>query len=250
MKKIIIAFLLFCVVNTNAQINPTFQSVLQKSITVTGSAEIEVVPDEIYATIELREYKKKGENKTELDKIKENFLQKCKQVGVAELDIAVASYEGSNLSYWHWRKRRKDPDFYLGIVYEIKFKDTKKMDELVDILDDDATVNFYINKATYSKITEVRKQLKIQAVKAAKEKAMYLTEAVNENLGNAITIKEPNEINSDYIYDGISNKKYDALSSNIYYEKKTGGVANPYNSALNFKKIKLRFEVEVVFSLK
>ena len=41
-----------------------------KTISVTGSAEMDVIPDEIYVQVDLREYKKKGEEKTELEKIK------------------------------------------------------------------------------------------------------------------------------------------------------------------------------------
>jgi len=42
------------------------------------------------------------------------------------------------------------------------------MDALVDKLDDDATQSFLIVSTSHSKITEFRKQLKIQAIKAAK----------------------------------------------------------------------------------
>ena len=72
-------------------------------------------------------------------------------------------------------------------------KESKKMDQLIDVLDDDATANFQIVKATHSNIQEYRRQLKIQAIKAAKEKGTYLTEAINEKLGEAITIVEPEE---------------------------------------------------------
>ena len=49
-----------------------------KTISVTGNAEMEVIPDEIYVQVDLREYKKRGEEKTELDKIKNDFLASCK----------------------------------------------------------------------------------------------------------------------------------------------------------------------------
>jgi uncharacterized protein len=232
---------------TNAQTTP---QVLNKTITVTGSAEMEIVPDEIYAMVELREYKKKGENKVELEKIKEDFLTKCRSIGLADSDVSIASYEGSNLSYWYWKKRRKDPDLFATIVYEVKFANSKKMDALIDALDDEATINFYVSKASHSKVIEYRKQLKIQAIKAAKEKAIYLTEAINEKVTEAITIKEPTEMYSDDVYNSNYSKgKYEAYSNSMY-EKKVGGVSNPSGNSINFKKIKLRFEVEVVFALK
>jgi hypothetical protein len=48
------------------------------------------------------------------------------------------------------------------------------MGKLVDKLDDQATQNFYISRTSHSNMDSIKKQLKIQAVKAAKEKAVYL----------------------------------------------------------------------------
>ena len=67
------------------------------------------------------------------------------------------------------------------------------MDNLVEKLDDDATKNFTIVSVSHSKITEYRKDLKIKAIKAARDKGLYLTEAIGEKLGEAITINEPGE---------------------------------------------------------
>ena len=39
----------------------------QKTINVSGTAQMEVVPDEIYVQVELREYDKKGGGKVEID---------------------------------------------------------------------------------------------------------------------------------------------------------------------------------------
>ena len=45
-----------------------------KTINVSGSADMEIIPDEIYVQVDLKEYKKKGESKVELEKIKSDFL--------------------------------------------------------------------------------------------------------------------------------------------------------------------------------
>jgi hypothetical protein len=143
-----------------------------KTISVTGSAEMEVIPDEIYVQVDLKEYRKKNE-KTELETIKINFLNTCRAIGIPDSAISIASYEGNNYNYWYWRKRKKDPDMFAAISYQIKFSDSKKMDELIDQLDDEATANFQIVKTSHSRIQEFRRQLKRQSVKAAKDKAIY-----------------------------------------------------------------------------
>lgn len=219
-----------------------------KTIDVTGSAEMEVIPDEIYVQVDLKEYKKRGEEKVQLDKIKTDFLTNCKSIGIADSTIAIASFDGYNLAAI-WRRKKRDPDLLASITYQIKFSNTKLIDQLVDKLDDEATSNFSIVRTSHSKITEYRKQLKIQAVKAAKDKANYLAESVNEKVGEAITITEPEESTSSDVasgrYKAASNLAY---SNNLSFSKSEayGG----YDGGADYRKIKLRFEVKVLYALK
>jgi uncharacterized protein len=227
----------------NAQQQPACNP-FPKTITVTGTSEMEIVPDEIYVQVDLREYKKRGGEKEDLETIKTNFLNSCKSIGLPDSVISIASYEGLNSPNW-WRKRKKDPDLYATISYQIKFGSSKKMDELIDKIDDEATSNFRIVRTWHSKMTEYRKQLKIAAVKAAKEKGFYLTEAINEKLGQAITITEPAE---DFQYQTSSQYK----TSNFVARKDAigHGEANGDGSnGLDFKKLRLRFQVSIVYAL-
>jgi uncharacterized protein len=217
-----------------------------KTISVTGSAEMEVIPDEIYVQVDLREYKKKGEEKTELEKIKNEFLASCKAVGIADSNIAVASYDGYNMANI-WRRRKKDPDLLSSISYQLKFNNTKLIDDLVNRLDDEATNNFSIIKTSHSKITEHRKQLKIMAVKAAKEKAIYLSESVNEQLGAAITITEPEESTSSDVLSGRYKSNVPAYENVSLKEARAYGIND---NGVDYRKIKLRFEVKVLYAFK
>jgi uncharacterized protein len=213
-----------------------------RTITVNGSAELEVIPDEIYVQVDFREYDKKGEPKVSIDQIKKDFLQDLRSIGVPDSAISIASYEGYSGHLW-WRKRKKDPELYATISYQVKFNSSYKVDELVNMLDDDATTNFQVVRTSHSKINEFRKQLKIQAMKAAKDKALYLTEAVNEKLGEAITITEPADVSLYYYSRGLldtDKNKY----SNVQLQ---GVTAQP---GIDFKKIRLKFDVNVLFALK
>jgi uncharacterized protein len=213
----------------------------QKSINVSGSAEMEVVPDEIYVLVELREYDKKGGGKIDIDAIKNDFLKAALSVGIPQTDISVQSYQGWDGNYWIYRKnKKKNPDLKASITYQVKLATTKKMDELVQKLDDEATQNFYISRVSHSKVEEFKKQLKIQAVKAAKEKAIYLADAIGEKAGEALTINEPNEITT-YPQPVYANRMMKAEAMDA------GQSAAP---EVDFKKIKLKFEVNAVFALK
>jgi len=213
-----------------------------RSINVNGSAELEIVPDEIYVQVELREYDKKNGAKVDIDQIKSEFLKAAMGVGIADTNISVQSYQGWDGNYWWYKKnKKKNPDMKASIVYQVKLSNTRKMDELVQKLDDEATQNFSIARVSHSRVTELRKQLKIQAVKAAKEKAIYLAEAINEKVGEAITINEPNEINY-YPPPMYANRMMKAEA--------VGNQAAGDSPEVDFKKIKLKFEVNVVFALK
>lgn len=211
-----------------------------KTITVNGSAEMEVVPDEIYVNIVLREYQKRGQDKKELDGLKTDFLNACKASSLPDSIISIVSYTGYE-DYYGLRKRKKDPNLFASITYQVKFSNSKQMDELVDKLDDEATRSFSIVSTSHSKMTEFRKQLKTQAIVAAKNKATYLTEAINEKLGAAITIKEPSE--PTWTTGRVTNMRSQAIVSYVRDEDDESSID------VDFKKIKLRFEVDVIFAL-
>jgi uncharacterized protein YggE len=249
MKKLIIIVNIFLFANIirAQQPQPLFtNNPFPKTITVSGSAEMEIIPDEIYVNITLREYQKKGETKKEIEAIKTAFLESCKAVGLPDSAVSIFAFSGYN-NYYYFKKRKRDPDMQSSITYQVKFKDSKTMDDLVEKLDDEATQNFIIANTSHSKITEFRRQLKMKAIQAAKDKGVYLTESIGEKLGEAITIKEPDE--------PIVTPYYAAANSQIRIRGvntlagETFGLTDKVQE-IDFKKIKLRFEVDVIFALK
>ena len=237
MKKIItaIAIIMFA-----SQVIAQEQKPVQRTISVTGSSETEVAPDEIYVQVDLREYNKKNGDKIDITSIKNNFLAACKSIGLTDKDVTVQSYQGYDQNYWITKKNKKqNPDMKASISYWVKVNNVSKLDELVDKMDDEATQNFFIAKAAYSKMDELKKDMKIAAIKAAKDKATYLSEAVGEHIGQAISINDPVEIDN-------TPRPYYANTIMKLSEDNAGTPALD----VDFKKIKVRFEVSVVFDLK
>jgi uncharacterized protein YggE len=219
----------------------TATNLFPKTISVNGSAEMEIVPDQIFVNVVLREYQKKGESKKELEMLKNDFLAACQSAGIADSVISIVSYTGYNNYFW-LRKKKKTPDLFAGITYQVKFSASNQMDDLVDKLDDEATQSFDIVNTSHSKMSEFRKLLKIQAVKAAKDKALYLTDAIGEKLGSAITIKEPEEPT----YSTVRPYASQAIVSNVYSKPSFN---NDKSIEVDFKSFKLRYVVDVVFAL-
>lgn len=245
MKKVLpLIITIFCltVISTHAQTTITVPK--QKSINVTATAETEITPDIIYVQVDLREYDKKGVGKINIDNIKANFLQACKNAGIADSLITVNSYQGYDNIWLNRKNKKKDPDMKASISYLIKLSTPQQIDKLVDALDDEATQNFFIARLDYSKMPELKKQLKIDAIKAAKAKAVYLTEAIDEHIGGAISIKDGEDPYSDGNYNNVVVAGYAVQKrSNFAYED--AGTTN----GINFKKLKFQFQVSVEFAL-
>ncbi|BAV04793.1 hypothetical protein SAMN05421788_1117 [Filimonas lacunae] len=239
MKKILV-----CLVAVTAIFTASAQQTgkTEKTINVTGTAEMEVVPDEIYVQVELKEYDKKGVGKVDIEKIKNQFLEACKSIGLSEKEVSVQSFSGRDAHYWEYKRSKKqNPDMKASIVYSIKLADTRKMNELVDKLDDEATQSFFISRVSHSKLDEYKKQLKIEAIKAAKAKANYLAAAIDEQVGGAITI---NDVVENDVQPVIYPQTRMYANMSVAMDKVDEAME------VGFKKIKLQFSVSVTFALK
>src|SRR5678815_793825 len=100
MKKLIIIANIFLFITGDAQqVQPIFtNNPFPKTITVSGSAEMEIVPDEIFVNITLREYQKRGEDKKDIETIKANFLESCKTAGIPDSVISIFSVSYTHLT--------------------------------------------------------------------------------------------------------------------------------------------------------
>jgi uncharacterized protein YggE len=216
-------------------------NVVRRTITVNGHSEIEVTPDEIYVQVELREYTKKNGDKVDINSIKSDFLTACKNLGLADSDVVVQNYSGWDGNYWWYQQnKKKNPDMKAGITYWVKVSTTQNMDELVSKLDDQATHNFFIAKTDYSKMNDMAKQMKIEAIKNAKNKADYLANAAGAAVGDVITINEP-----------VSQEENPQPRMMMYNNlAKVAGADETPAMNVDFKKIKIEFEASVVFELK
>ena len=214
-----------------------------KKIEVTGSAEMEIVPNEIYMTFTLKEYLDASKNKVKLESIKTDFLKLCKLAGIADSNISISSYAGNERWDYYWHKRRKtEPDFMGSISYAVMVSSADKLDKIVAGINENAIDNFNISKTSHSDIENLRKQVKTQALVASKNKADYLAKSIGEELGEALLIQE--------IADGYSN--YYGYENNISNNVSQTSMSMAGNSSPtpDFQKMKLRYEMKVEFKLK
>ena len=77
-----------------------------KKIEVTGTADMEVTPDEIFVRITLKEYTD-GRRKVNLDKLEERLVKALRSERIPEENLTVQNIYGYN---WDWKKK-KSGDF-------------------------------------------------------------------------------------------------------------------------------------------
>lgn len=206
-----------------------------KKIEVTGSAEIEITPDEIYLDISLREFKNKT-TKVDMNTLELQLQKAVKEAGIPSGDLTIANVFGTNYDQW-WTKKKKDPDFMARKQYRLKLSNLDKVNSILGGVDDEGIESVNISSYTHSKMEDYRKQVKTKALQAAKAKATYMLEAIGDNIGGVLEVQE---INTDSYADvqpvAFSNARLMAADA----------VADP----AAFKKIKVRAEVRAVFFIK
>jgi uncharacterized protein len=199
-------------------------------IEVTGSAEAEVVPDEIYFGITLQEFEK-DRKKVTLEELERGLI---KVLNGLKLDVKALEVDNV-YGYMHWRKKRPQ-EFLATKRYLLKLKDLHIVDTLIYELDEIGVNQVNIDRAEFSGIEELRLKVKTDALKAAKSKAKMLAASIGENIGKALMIRE---INNDYgpVYD-----------QSMYNMK---SMASEAQSApqINYRKIRVRYEIIARFAL-
>lgn len=221
----------------NAAVNP-----YPKRINVTGSAEMEIVPDELFFTVTLREYLDKDKKKTSIEKLEKELQSAVSAAGVAKENLQFENVYGER-----WKEKKGKPeDFMQSKTYIIKLTEPSKIDVVLDKIDAKGIENVYLSNYSHSKIEQYRKELKIQAIKNTKEKAKYLLEAVGDQIGSTISITEIDN------YDGpIIMNRASYLSNTSQTSMRMDGVySGEIDSGISFKTIKLRFSINGEFEIK
>ena len=243
MKKILfISVLVLVTLITKRSNSQNITAVVEdktKKIEVTGSAEMEVVPDEIFVDFTLQEYYNKQKSKIDIDQIQKDFLDRCSKAGIAKDRIQIQSMNGFDQSNWYWRKRKKEqPDLLASTTYVIKFSIASDIDKLVNLLDDNATLNMNISRTNHSRMEEFRKEVKIKALQSAKAKANYLCESIGEKAGNALFIQE---VEGNAVMPMYRNM---VMANKTMVEDNAGA-----NEGIDFQKITIRCEIQAQFAI-
>ena len=153
MKNYLFGLLLFIAPRVFTQIGEK-NFIDQNYIEVTGKADMEVTPDEIYIKIFINEKDNKGKL---LSEIEQSMLNKLKELGYdLSKDLAIKDLISNFQYYWFIKA-----DIILSKEYHLLTHDAKTAGKVFVELQKLGISNVSIDRVEHSKISEFKKEVKI-----------------------------------------------------------------------------------------
>ena len=180
---------------------------------------------------------KDNKNKLSINELEKKLIESLKEIGI---DISKDLLLKDLSSNFRNQLIFKD-DIVLSKEYELLVRDGRTVGKVGRVLEKEGISNVRINRTDHSKMEQFRKQVKMNAIKAAQENAEILTTAIGQTIGTALFIQE--------LYSNI----FLGRTANTFMEKKAmSGMSDMIENeqAIDFEKIKLEFTVLVRFEIK
>lgn len=210
-------------------------------IEVTGSAEQEVIPDEIYINIIIRE-KYVNKEKVTIESQEEKLKTCLKDLGIDLKNLYVSD---ANADYVKIKWRTKD--VLTKKDYTLKVSTAATVGQVFQQLDKLEITDAFIAKVSHSKLDSLKKEVKISAIKAAKNKADYLLDAIGGQTGKPLIVQERENRIVPAASGGptFQGARYDGTA---YYVNGVREIGK--EDELQFKKIKIEAVIYVKFAIK
>lgn len=227
MKRIIllaVAALIAC--GAVAQTNKTYPSYVQ----VTGSAEREIEPDEFYLAVTINERDSKG--KISIEQQQREMVAALKKLGV---DVA-AQLKVSDLSSEFFKRKTS----VATARYELRLGSAAEVVAVWQALDALGISEVAIERVSHSRIRELKEEVRVEAIRNARQKAAMLAEAIGQQVGRCFYIYDPNSDVTPRYY-GNSLQVRSVVFADADYEAK--------ELPLDFKTIRLEYSVQTKFVL-
>lgn len=160
------------------------------TISVNGSSQLKVQPDEIYISIKLDENDTKG--KVTLEEQRRNMFAALKKAGVdAEKQLSVVDMNSS-----YYRRRGA-----LAVTqYELKVATAEAVSKVFEALEKAGIPNVNVSRTAYSKMEELRTEARKAAIINAQQRARELAEAVGQSIGACYEINDYTTTTQPVVY--------------------------------------------------
>jgi uncharacterized protein YggE len=231
MKSFIHSFLIVMLFTTTSFAQETFKG--EPFIEVSGTAKIEIDPNEIYLQVRLREFEE-NKNKISLEKLDKDFLDALKGAGIDKNRLQLSNV-GSEIG----KLGKKDKDAFREKTYVIKLTSGNELEKLLTKLEPVKVYQASITKITHSDIEKLKLDLKVSALKAARTKAETMVKSIGNNIGKPLMIRE------------WESPVYEPMVANVMVRAKSNDMQiEEEESETAFKKITLQTQVTAQFEIK
>ena len=206
----------------------------QNYIEVTGKAEMEIRPDEIFLKIFINEKDYKG--KQTLEDLEQLMKDKLVEIGIdISENLAVKDLVSNFKNYWI-----KGNKIYTSKEYQLLVNSAKTAGLVFQELESIGISNITIDRVDHSEIQKFKSEVKVRAMRVAKLKAESLANTIDQTIGKAIYIRELESFNIVGKVSGVSNIV--VSSSSILKDKEQ-------TPLIEFEKIKLEYSILARFEL-
>lgn len=210
-----------------AQVQEAFPSYIQ----VNGRAEREIAPDEFYLQIVINERDSKG--KVSVESQQRDMIAALKRLGVnVEKQLKVA-----NLSSEFFKKNTS----VATAKYQLQLGSSAEVGKVWQALDGLGISNVSILKVLHSQLERYKSEVRVEAMRNAKQNAATLAEAIGQTIGKCFYVYDSNNDVMPVFYNNMavmrSAKAFDAAEAAAEEEP------------LDFKTIKLQYSVQAKFVL-
>ena len=231
MKKFFIAMtaLLFAAVSTAAaQTDEKFPCYVE----VSGYAERDVTPDTFYLNIVIAEKDSKG--KISVEKQQRDMMAALHWMAGVDTDKQLTMVDMSGEYF-------KKNNTLVTAHYRLKLSSAADVRKVYAVLSDIGISSVSMRSVSYSKIDEVRNEMRSAAIKNARAKASMLAEAVDQRIGDCIRI-------NDYSRDAVEETV--AINARMFKAAANAdAVMEDADESLEFKPIKVTANVNARFVL-
>jgi uncharacterized protein YggE len=204
-------------------------------IEVTGSAQQEIEPNEIYTLIRLREFEE-NKQKVSLEKLDADFMKALKDAGIDKKRLELAD-AGSRLDKFG----KKDKDAFREKAYQLKLTSAGELEKFLEKLEPVKVSQVSITKLHHSDYEKLKVELKMKALQAARAKAETLLKSIGSEMGKPLMIRDW-EVEP---YQPMMEMK----TANVRMQSDDQAGFAP-EDAIGFRKIKLQSQITAQFEIK
>lgn len=236
MKKLVFFLILLSVGQAFGQ-NTTSDS--KPFIEVIGTAEMEVIPNEIYIGIVIRE-RYVNKDKVSIEEQEEKLKAAINSLGINLENLTLSD---ANADYMKIRWQKKD--VLTKKDYTLKVSNATTVGLVFQELEKLEILDAFISKVSHSKMDSLNKEVRIMAVKAAKAKAEYLLVAIGEQIDKPLIVSESPQTIFGQEFLARTNANITGLNAS----SKSSGFSDK-TTEIQFNKIKLSSKIYVKYSIK